>query len=142
MSIDDGTVIKIFNSTAYEKVNNESLRAFLKFVQTDMAESEFTRGIGSMVETQKAVETNKKFYLSWSLHDTDVRLEGIRIGEKRGEKRGKKEGMNEKAVATAKNFLKMNILTHEQIAKGVGLPLEKIEELAAELTKESVLQEV
>ena len=27
----------------------------------------------------------------------------------------------------------MNVLTHEQIAKGVGIPLEKIEELAAEL---------
>ena len=64
--------------------------------------------------------------------------EGIRIGEKRG----KEQGMNEKAVATAKNFLAMNILTHEQIAHGVGLPLEKIEELSAEMTKKRTLQEV
>ena len=88
-----------------------------------------------MVETQKAVETNKKFYLSWSLHDTDVRLEGIRIGEKRG----KKEGMNEAKIANARNLLAMNLLTHEQIAKGVGLPLEKIDELAAEMAKELTL---
>ncbi len=125
----------IFNCTAYEKVKNESLRAFLKFVQTGMTESEFTRRIGSMVETQKAVETNKKFYLSWSLHDTDVRLEGIRIGEKRG----KKEGMNEAKIANARNFLAMNLGTHDQIAKGVGLPIEKIEELAAEMAKEATL---
>ena len=99
-----------------------------------------------MVETQKAAESNKKFYLSWSLHDTDVRLEGIRIGEKRGKKEGiavgKEQGMNEKAVASAKNFLAMNALTHEQIAKGVGLPIEKIEELAREMAKELTSQEV
>ena len=145
VGIDDGAVVHIFNCTAYEKVKNESLKAFLKFVQTDMAESEFTRRIGSMVETQKAVESNKKFYLSWSLHDTDIRLEGreegIRIGEKRGKKEGMKQGMNEKAVASARNFLAMNVLTHEQIAKGVGLPIEKIEELAAEQAKAMTLQE-
>ena len=139
IGIDDGAIVHIVNCTAYEKVNNESLRAFLKFVQTDTAESEFTRRIGNMVETQKAVETNKKFYLSWSLHDTDVRLEGreegIRIGEKRGKKEGMKQGMNEKAVASARNFLAMNVLTHEQIAKGVGLPIEKIEELAQEMSE-------
>ena len=91
-----------------------------------------------MVETQKAVETNKKFYLSWSLHDTDIRLEGreegILIGEKRGEKRGKKEGMNEKAIASARNLLAMKVLSHEQIAQAVGLQLEKIEELAKEVS--------
>ena len=81
VGIDDGAIVHIFNCTAYEKVKNESLRAFLKFVQTDMAESEFTRRIGSMVETQKAVESNKKFYLSWSLHDTDARLEGREEGK-------------------------------------------------------------
>ena len=29
----------------------------------------------------------------------------------------------------------MNVLTHEQIAQGVGLPLEKIEELAENLAE-------
>ena len=117
----------IFNCTAYENVKNESLRAFLKFVQTNMAESEFTRRIGNVVETQKALESNKKFYLSWSLHDTDIRLEG--------REEGMKQGMNEKAVTSARNFLAMNVLTHEQIAKGVGLPIEKIEELAQEMSE-------
>ena len=44
VGIDDGAVVYIFNCTAYEKVKNESLRAFLKFVQTDMAESELQGG--------------------------------------------------------------------------------------------------
>ena len=86
-----------------------------------------------MVETQKAVESNKKFYLSWSLHDTDVRLEGIRIGEKRG----KKEGMNEAKIANARNLLAMKLGTHEQIAQAVELSQEKIEELAKEIEAEA-----
>ena len=37
MSIDDGTVIKIFNCTAYDKVESNSLRAFLKYEQNKPA---------------------------------------------------------------------------------------------------------
>ena len=91
------------------------------------------------------MEATKKLYFSWSLHDHDVRKhgreegrkEGIRIGEKRGEKRGiavgKEQGMNEAKIASARNMLSMKLGTHEQIAQAVGLPLEEIEELAAEL---------
>ena len=50
--------------------------------------------------------------------------------------------MNEKAVASARNMLSMKLGTHEQIAKAVELPLEKVEELAAELAKEATFQEV
>lgn len=78
-----------------------------------------------MVETQKKVEELKKAYLSWSLHDSDVRREGIQ--------QGRKEGMTEKAVESAKNLLAMNVLSHEQIAQAVGLPLETVQQLAEEL---------
>ena len=79
-----------------------------------------------MVETQKKVEELKKTYLSWSLHDNDVRREGIAIGEARGEKRGEERAKLE----NARNLLAMDVLSHEQIAQAVGLPLETIEELA------------
>ena len=68
-----------------------------------------------------------------------VKEEGIRIGEKRGKKEGlaagKAQGMNAKAIASAKNLLAMKVLSHEQIAQAVELPIEKIEELAAEMAK-------
>ena len=48
-------------------------------------------------------------------------------------RKGLKQGREEKAIETARNFLAMGLGSHEQIAKGVGLPLEKIEELAAEI---------
>ena len=122
VSIDDGAVVKMFNCTAYDKVENNSLRAFLKYVQSDSAESDFTRRISDMVEAQKELETTKKLYFSWSLHDHDVR------------KHGREEGRNEKAVESARNMLKDN-LPIEKISQYTGLSLEKIEDLEAELNK-------
>ncbi len=113
VSIDDGAVVKMFNCTAYDKVENNSLRAFLKYVQSDSAESDFTRRISDMVEAQKELETTKKLYFSWSLHDHDVR------------KHGREEGRNEKAVESARNMLKDN-LPIEKISQYTGLSLEKI----------------
>ena len=87
-----------------------------------------------MVETQKKVEELKKTYLSWSLHDSDVRREGIQQGRKEGiaigEARGEKRGEERAKLENARNLLLMNVLSHEQIAQAVGLPLKTIEELA------------
>lgn len=71
-----------------------------------------------MVEQQKTVEANKGLYFYMSIHDQDKII----------------EGKNENKIENAKNFLAMKIGTHEQIAKGVGLPIEKIEELAKEVS--------
>ncbi|MBP5575193.1 MAG: hypothetical protein J6X67_00295 [Treponema sp.] len=43
---------------------------------------------------------------------------------------GMEKGIEQKAVNTATNLLKMNIVSHEQIAEATGLPIEKINELA------------
>lgn len=119
--IDDGAIVKIFNCTAYEKVANTSLQAFLKYVQNNRAESDFTRRIADMVEAQKELEATKKVYFTWSLHDHDVR------------KHGREEGREEAKIEAARKLLAMGLGTHEQIAEAEGLPLEKIEELAAEM---------
>ena len=74
-----------------------------------------------MVETQKKVEELKKVYLSWSLHDSDVRREG------------RKEGIQENKLENARNLLTMNVLSYEQIAQAVALPLETVQKLANEL---------
>ena len=77
-----------------------------------------------MVETQKKVEELKKVYLSWSLHDSDVRREGRKEGIAIGEERAK--------LDDARNMILKNVGTIEQIAEITGLPLEKIRELAEE----------
>ena len=47
-----------------------------------------------------------------------------------GMEKGLKQGIEQKAIDTATNLLKMNIVSHEQIAEATGLPIEKINELA------------
>ena len=77
-----------------------------------------------MVEAQKELEATKKVYFTWSLHDHDVR------------KHGREEGMKANAIKNARNLLAMKVLSHEQIAQAVELPLEKIAEISAELAAE------
>ena len=74
-----------------------------------------------MVETQKKVEALKKVYLSWSLHDSDVRREG------------RKEGYEQAKLEAARNMLMTNLGTIEQIAAVQALPLETVQQLANEL---------
>ena len=45
-------------------------------------------------------------------------------------------GREEKSVETARNLLKMNALTPEQIAQAVAMPLEQVLELQKELAAE------
>ena len=103
----------VLNCRAHAKVKNPKLRAFMKYVQTDEAESEFTRRLRKMVEAQKQIEGTKKLYFSWSLHDFDVR----------------NEGREEKARETARNMLAMGLGTREQIAGVTGLSLAEVENL-------------
>ena len=41
------------------------------------------------------------------------------------------------SVENAKNLLRMNVLSYEQIAHGTGLPLEEVQKLAEEIGKET-----
>ena len=46
--------------------------------------------------------------------------------------------MKANAIKNAKNLLAMKVLSHEQIAQAVELPLEKIEKISEELAVEAV----
>ena len=130
--IDDGALVKVFNCTAYEKVANGSLQAFLRYIQNNRAESDFTRRISDMVEAQKRLEATKKVYFTWSLHDHDVRKHGREEGRKEGIRIGEKKGQSEKAIETARKMLARNYPVND-IADITGLSVKKIEELATKV---------
>ena len=113
----DAATVHVLNCREYAKVKDPNLRAFMKYVQTDEAESDFTRRLREMVEAQKSIEGAKKFYLSWSLHDYDVRNEGIAIGEDRSKRE------------TAQRMLASGKLSMEDISDMTGLPLADVEQL-------------
>ena len=56
----------------------------------------------------------------------DIREDGF----EEGYSQGISQGASQKAIEAAENLLHLNVLTHEQISQSIGLPLEKVQELA------------
>jgi len=112
VELGDKTHHLIFNCSAYTEEKNPDLRDFLSFVKSNKAESDFTRGIESMVQTKKFEQSFVNEYMAWNLHDQDVL------------KKGKEEGK----IETAKRFFSMG-LPIETIAKGTELPIDFIKQL-------------
>ena len=63
--------------------------------------------------------------------------QGIEQGMKHGIQQGLRQGERITALANARNLIHMNILTPEQIAQAVSLPLEQILALKEELKTEN-----
>ena len=106
----------------YEKEKDERIRGFLHFVHTnDCGKDDFSNRLSAIVDKLKENEKFRSDYLAMNLHDRDIT------------KRARQEGSIQKAVDAARNLLNMKLLTHEQIAQAVGLPLEKVREISEQL---------
>ena len=64
--------------------------------------------------------------MTWERQRTYDKEEGIEIG--------REKGRNEKAVEAAEQLIKMNILSAEQIATAVNLPLEQVLEIKEKIS--------
>ena len=122
VELKDDAVVHVFNCRAYARVKNPELRAFLKYVQENKAESDLTRRIEDMVADKKLLEGWSYSYLREYLYEMELKAEGREEGEK------------EKALSDARNLLAMGLLSHEQIAQATDLPLEEVEKLATGLS--------
>lgn len=45
-------------------------------------------------------------------------------------RKGEKQGLAQKAMEIAENLIRLNVLSYEQISQAIGLPLEKVKEIA------------
>lgn len=83
-----------------------------------------------MIYNTSAYENeNEKFrsdYLAVNLHDYDIRYEALQEGAAIGEQK--------KAIESAMNFLNEGD-SPEKVARCIGLPLEEVKKLAAEITE-------
>ena len=77
--------------------------------------------IDLLVEKTKENQTFRGDYMAWGLAEQDA--------EKRGYNAGVIQGAEQKAIETAKNFIKMGFPL-EQVAQGTDLPLETVQKLA------------
>ena len=62
--------------------------------------------------------------------------DGVEYGKELGRSEGKIEGERQTAIANAKNLLRMNLGTPEQISQAVALPLEQVLALKEEVKDE------
>lgn len=62
----------------------------------------------------------------------------IAVKQKEAFADGMNVGMEKAKLDAAKNLIKMNVLSPEQIAQGTGLPIETVRELADEISNKTL----
>ena len=121
VNLDDKTVKVVYNSKAYESVEDPKVRALLRFIQTnEPGEDDFSKRLCEFVAKVKENEKFRKEFTDMNLHDFDIIT----------------EAKEEKAIEAARNALAMN-LSAEQAAQITGLPLEQVLELQKELVAQT-----
>ena len=110
IDLQDSTHHIFFNCNAFEKEEDAELKAFLSYVKSNTAESNFTRRIEEMVQSKKFEQTFLNEYMAIKLHESDIerramaagreqgRAEGIAQGEAKGRAEGITEGTTNAAV--------------------------------------------
>ena len=142
-----------YNASAYDKViDNEELKAVLRFVYENKAQSEYTDQLDVSSKNAKSRSEWEDDYMYFQdiLEEekelareaghaegletglAEGRQAGLVEGRQAGLTEGREEGREEMAVLTAKNFLKEGD-SPEKVSRCTGLSLEKINELATEL---------
>ena len=134
VELDDKSLKVIYNASAYKKESNEKIRGFLQYVYTnDPGEDDFSKRLSKMVERIKNEDKFRREYAAMNLHDRDIQRAAKREGIAEGISVGIKQGSQQKAIENAMNFLRMKVLTIEQIAQGTGLSVEEVNKLAKEI---------
>ena len=122
VELDDKVHKLIYNSSSYKvaKDTDPKLYNFLRFVNDNSADDDFTDEISRLVEKIKANDKFKTEYMAVNLHERDIRVEAERNGIAKGEQK--------KAIETARKMLAAGLAV-EQISLFVDLPAEEIKKL-------------
>ena len=111
--------------TCAKMIEDKEVRSFFEFLISNKASTEYTSDLDKYVTDAKHNMQWRFQYMTFARIQTYAREEGIAIGEQRGEQK--------KAIEAAKNLLKMNVLTNEQIAQAEGLSIDEVKQLAEEV---------
>ena len=134
ISLNDKSIKKIFNATAYNQEKDLEISAFLEYIYNQEAVDDFTTKLTSIVERIKKQEVNRKEYNSMNLHDQDNfrrgKKEGYSAGLSDGISQGISQGIEQTKIETAKNMISTSLGTLEQIAQITNLPLDTVKDLA------------
>ncbi len=123
VNLDDKCVKVVYNSSAYENVKDEKVRALLRFIQTDEpGEDDFSKRLSEFVARVKENEKFRKEFAEMNLHDFDIMTEAA------------EEATQQKAVEDARSFY-ANGASLELIAKSLNMTIEQVKEIVCETTQ-------
>ncbi|MBQ6029855.1 MAG: Rpn family recombination-promoting nuclease/putative transposase [Treponema sp.] len=116
VNLDDKTLKVVYNSSAYKSVEDEKVRALLRFIQTDdPGEDDFSKRLSEFVAKVKENEKFRKEFADMNLHDFDIMTEAA----------------EEKAIEAARNFY-ANGVSVGIIAKSLNMTVEQVKEIINE----------
>ena len=118
-------------------MENDEEKAFFKFLVNQNADSDFTKSIEEKVFfARKNMEWRKQYMTSQQTIDEEKDIsfeEGKEEGVKLGLEQGIERGAEEKALESAENLLREGI-SLETISRCIGLPLERVKQIAQSLS--------
>ncbi|MCR4925301.1 MAG: hypothetical protein K5917_03320 [Clostridiales bacterium] len=114
-----------FISQNCAKLLDERQKAFLRMVTENKASDKFTGRVLELLDDAKRNTQWRKQYMEWEREKTYER------------EAGKEAGREEKAAETAANLIKMGVGTMDQIAQATGVPMKKLQEIAANISVEA-----
>ena len=123
----------IYNASSFEKAENPNVRAFLEFLKRHAATDPLTKEIQTAVNSCKNHQKWRAEYMLWKDQIREWKDEAKEDGLEEGRAEGREEGAKLKALETAKNLLKMNLGTVEQISTATQLPVEEVLKIQKEL---------
>ena len=136
-TLDNGVNKMFFNASAFTSEKNLEIKDFLGYLCSGRPSDNFTENIEQRVERLKINEIFRSDYMMDALPLHDARRaglkEGIAMGEARGERRGLLAGERNAKLETAKQLLRMELGTTEQIATATQLSLDEVLKIKNEM---------
>ena len=126
IKLNDRAYKVFFNASEYANMKGEEAKNFFKYLKEHCVQSELTKSIEEKVSFAKKNMKWRKQYMTWQQTIDDEKEDAY----EEGLTAGLAQGASQKAIETAENFLRMGVNTIEQISQAIGLPLEKVQEIA------------
>mgnify|MGYP002624622283 CR=1 FL=1 len=118
-----------FNASDYDKLLSVEEKSFFKFLKGGNAETDFTKELESKIVVAKKNAEWRMQYMTWE--------QTLKEEHKLAYNDGFEEGVYSATLTNASNFLKLNLLTPEQIAQCCALPLEEVLSLQEKISEET-----
>ena len=122
LALGDRAYKVFFNAANCDRLENDEMRGFFKFLNGARADTAFSKRIEERLEFARRNMAWRKQYMTWQQTIDEEKF----FAFEEGHDAGVLEGVEQNARESARNFLRMNLGTPEQIAQGTGLPLEEV----------------